>query len=245
VLRFADSQTPANASHISAAINSPACSRGSRGHQGRCPAALKVLPCACVGLSRQNTSGSGCIPPCFVPSRGRRWESLSWSSSCLFRRRGHGVSREQRSLFPQAKLSAWHEYRLRAVILRSNHFARSLAAFSLPCWCPPRLLSFLNLWTLMQPLYYGAHNKQVVETLKLFSETDSRAVLHRIIESSRLEKTSKIKSNCQPITTMPTKPCHAHQRSTGGLYRGFAELFPITDALICQSVSFPPVSLHH
>jgi len=31
---------------------------------------------------------------------------------------------------------------------------------------------------------------------------------HRITESLRLEKTSKItKSNCQPITAMPTKPC--------------------------------------
>ena len=38
--------------------------------------------------------------------------------------------------------------------------------------------------------------------------------LHRIIESLRLEKTSKIiKSSCQPNTTMPTKPCpecHIH-----------------------------------
>jgi len=32
-------------------------------------------------------------------------------------------------------------------------------------------------------------------------------VCHKIIETSRLEKTSKIiESNCQPITTMPTKP---------------------------------------
>jgi len=30
---------------------------------------------------------------------------------------------------------------------------------------------------------------------------------HRIIESLRLEKTTKIKSNHQPITTMPTKLC--------------------------------------
>ena len=32
-------------------------------------------------------------------------------------------------------------------------------------------------------------------------------VFHRIIESLRLEKTSKIKSSCQPIATMPTKLC--------------------------------------
>ena len=33
-------------------------------------------------------------------------------------------------------------------------------------------------------------------------------LLHRIIESLRLEKTSQInKSNCQPNTTMPTKLC--------------------------------------
>jgi len=32
--------------------------------------------------------------------------------------------------------------------------------------------------------------------------------LFRIVESLRLEKTSKIiKSNCQPIPTMPAKPC--------------------------------------
>lgn len=31
---------------------------------------------------------------------------------------------------------------------------------------------------------------------------------HRIIESARLERNSKItQSSCQPITTMPTKPC--------------------------------------
>jgi len=37
------------------------------------------------------------------------------------------------------------------------------------------------------------------------------AVSHRIIESLRLEKTSKTskiaKSKCQPITTIPAKPC--------------------------------------
>jgi len=33
------------------------------------------------------------------------------------------------------------------------------------------------------------------------------AKIHRITESLRLKKTSKIKSNCQPITTMPVKPC--------------------------------------
>ena len=35
---------------------------------------------------------------------------------------------------------------------------------------------------------------------------------HRITESLRLEKTSKItKSSCHPITTMPAKPCPHHE----------------------------------
>jgi len=60
-------------------------------------------------------------------------------------------------------------------------------------------VGYIHLGNLLKTerLAGGLHSKMCV--------FDSR---HRIIESLRLEKTSKIiKSNCQPNTTMPAKPC--------------------------------------
>jgi len=63
---------------------------------------------------------------------------------------------------------------------------------------------------------------------------------NRVIESLRLEKISKIiKSNCQPNTTMPTKPCpkvpHLHiflnTSSDGGSTTSLCSLFQCLTAL--------------
>jgi len=43
--------------------------------------------------------------------------------------------------------------------------------------------------------------------VNIVKDQDTMEKRYRMIESLRLEKTSKIiKSNCQPNTTMPTKP---------------------------------------
>jgi len=58
-------------------------------------------------------------------------------------------------------------------------------------------------WSKLQQLYGAALLGSLGKSLLIVF----LAVGQRIIESLRLEKTSKIKSNCQPIITTPAKPC--------------------------------------
>lgn len=62
------------------------------------------------------------------------------------------------------------------MILRGNHFALFTSHLLLALLMPPKAAIISGPLTLVKPLYYRDHNKQVVETLKWFLETNSTAI---------------------------------------------------------------------